>query len=376
MHPVASVRAAEVSGKRVLLRTSLNVPLTENGSVADASRLKAALPTIEYLCEHEAKVVVIGHLGRKGDSLKRVAEALAALAKPKVSFFGGSLEEAKRAIEALPAGECLVLENVRRFPGETKNDPALAQELAALGDLFVNDAFADSHREHASIVGVAKLLPSFAGLLMKEEMEKLSEALMPAKKAIAIIGGAKFETKEPLIQRLISLYEKVLLGGALANDVLKARGAPVGASLVSEEGVPVELAEDTKLAVPIDAVITEKGFHTERQSFVNDVRATELIADVGPRTVEAWSKDIAEADFVLWNGPMGIYEEGYTGGTDALAQALASSKARAAIGGGDTVAALAQFSFDPKRIFVSTGGGAMLQYLVTGTLPGIDALRK
>jgi phosphoglycerate kinase len=273
------------------------------------------------------------------------------------------------------APEVELLENLRFNPGEEANDHEFAKKLASLGDIFVQDAFADLHRAHASIVGIPKLLPSYAGLLVEKEIEHLGAALTPPPHAIAIIGGAKFETKEPLLAKLLSLYEKVLLGGALADDLIKARGMPFGASLVSGMSVPTLLAGNKKLIIPTDAVVVldEK---TPREALVSDVRAQERMVDIGQATAKSWAEIISQASFVLWNGPMGVYEKSFIAGTDALAQALVDSYARAVVGGGDTLASIKKYQFDPSKVFLSTGGGAMLKFLTDGTLVGIDALKS
>jgi phosphoglycerate kinase len=363
-----SVREAQVSGKRVLLRVDFNVPL-ENGEVADDSRIRAALPTINFLHEQgAAQIIIASHLGRPEG---KVVDAL------KIA------PVEKRLREFAPFSEIEVLENLRFNPGEEANDAAFAQELASRADIFVNDAFADAHRAHASIVGVAKLLPSYAGLLMLAEVEHFSAALAPPQGAIAIVGGAKFETKIPLLSALLKKYDEVLLGGALSNDLLLARGLPVGASLLSNTEVPEALAGNDKIILPVDAAVVTKDTNAGRTTLINDIRATETIVDIGVRTVDAWQEKIAAAPFVLWNGPLGVYEEGYVEGTDAVAQEIAlrsntgqSPQLFAVIGGGDTEAALAKFKFDPARVFVSTGGGAMLEFIANdGTLPGLEPLK-
>lgn len=375
MQEIASVRDADVAGKRVLLRMSLNVPVLSDGTVGDLFRLTRGLPTLAFLSEKGAKIVLVGYIGREGATLRPVADALQKLLPAmKISFTDAPLAEVGALVDALGPGECLMLENIRREPGEEKNDPALVQSLASLADVFVSDSFAEAHRAYASNVGVAGVLPSFFGFLLEEEIRKLTLALTPTEKSLAIIGGAKFETKEPLMQKLIGLYPKVLVGGALANDVLKSRGWAFGASKVSDMPMPMELAASEKLLAPMDAIVAEKDKNAERIIFVNDIRANEYMVDIGPQTAARYVEAVAQADFVLWNGPMGIYENGFTAGTDALAEALTKSKVRAVVGGGDTVAAIAKYSFDPERIFLSTGGGAMLQFLADGTLPGVEAL--
>lgn len=364
-------------GTRVLLRAGLNVPVDTEGRPTDEYRLRQALATIEYLAERKARTVVVAHLGREGTSLKYAAEALQQLTdKTVIRFFEGTIEEAV-AVEVAP-GECLLLENIRRVEGEKENDPVLAGMLARLGEVFVSDAFADSHRTHSSIAGVGRIIPSYAGLLMAREIEMLSKALTPPPGSVAIVGGAKFETKEPLIVKLVRLYGTVCVGGALANDFLKARGYSVATSAVSSMPVPPALANDLHIMLPIDAVLQDGA--SPRVSSIENVGPQERILDAGPRTIEAWNEYIAAAPLILWNGPLGVYEQGFVDGTDALARKIvercATSNARAIVGGGDTVAALHDIHFDSEKIFCSTGGGAMLQFLADGTLPGIEVLKQ
>lgn len=342
MQKLRNIKDADVAGKRVLVRCDFDVPI-EDGKVVDDTRLRGAVPTLDFLRgAGAAKLVLMGHVGRPGGQIVeglRVAPIVARL---------GELTDMQN-VE--------VQENLRFNPGEEANDHAFAAELAALGDVYVNESFANSHRTHASMVGVPRLLPSFAGLQLQREVEELSHALTPPKGALAIIGGAKFETKQPLLEKLLLHYDEILVGGAIANDLLKARGTDVGMSLVSKLPVPVELAEDVRLLVPTDTV-----------------ESAGRIVDIGAGTASAWSAKVAAVPFVLWNGPMGIYEDGFVQGTDALASALASSSARAVVGGGDTIAALAKSAFNSKNIFISTGGGAMLQFLAEGTLPALEVL--
>ena len=373
-----NVRDAEVSGRRVLLRADLNEPVA-NGEAADTFRLERALPTIEYLASRGAKVTIVAHLGRDGETLEPIFRALSGLTNIPISFCPASLAESRGAVEALRDGECVLLENIRREPGEETNDPALAALLASFGDLFVNDAFADSHREHASIVGVPKLLPAFAGLLMEEEVRELSRALTPPVGAIAVLAGAKWETKEPLIRKLLTRYAKVFLGGVLGNDLLKARGCEVGASKVSDALLPKDLIQEERLVEPGDVVVFSG--NSSRSCLATDTALSDRIVDIGPETSREWGEAVAAAPFVLWNGPLGICEEGFAEGTHAVARALMhmSAPARAVVGGGDTLAtvrALGPEVAGAKNLFLSTGGGAMLQFLANGTLPGMELLRK
>ncbi len=366
---------AEVAGKRVLLRTSLNVPLRADGTVADDFRLRRGLPTLEHLVRQGAKVIAVGYLGREGASLKPVADHLARLA-PRIPlrFFGESPARAAEHTASLASGEVAVLENIRREAGEEANDPALAEVLASLADLFVDDAFAEAHRPYASNVGVAQLLPSYAGLLLEEEVARLSEALTPPPGAFAVVGGAKFETKQPVLRKLSTLYGRVAVGGALANDFLKARGLSVGASLVSDIPVPDDLAKSACLLLPTDVVVSSSR-GGKRICRVDEIRSDETIVDNGPETSRAWSEEISKSSFVLWNGPLGVFEKDFTEGTDALASALSAASCRAAVGGGDTLAAIEKLSFEGDRVFRSTGGGAMLDFLAEGTLPALEPLR-
>jgi phosphoglycerate kinase len=357
---IKNIADADVSGKRVLVRADLDVPI-EDGKISDDSRLKALIPTLKFLQEHgTAHITVIGHLGRPGG---KVVESL------RTAPVAAHLKE-------LGSGDVEVLENLRFDPREESNDEGFAKELATHGDVFVNEAFANCHRAHASIVGIPKFLPSFAGLQLQKEIEKLTSALVPPAKSVAIIGGAKFETKVPLLSKLTNMYPQVLVGGALANDLLKVRGWPVGDSLVSQTPVPDAIAADDKILIPTDAAIFNKETHMGRTAPVSDVRIGEQFVDIGSQTFAAWGEIIKASEFVLWNGPMGVYEEGYIEGTDAIAKAIESSRAHAVIGGGDTAAAIAKVSLDSARVFISTGGGAMLEFLVQGTLPGIEALKS
>jgi len=363
MQGLVSVKDAEISGKRVLVRVDFNVPLevvSGKAVIVDDSRIKSAVPTLTFLHEKgAAKIILITHVGRpEGKEVEDlriapIAQHLQTLA---------------------PYSEIELKENLRFDPREEANDEAFAQELAALGDIYVNEAFSVSHRADASIVGVPKFLPSYAGIRFQEEVERISEALTPPQPALAIIGGAKFETKQPLLEKLVPQYSEILLAGALANDLLKARGLPVGASLISSGTVPHELAKDFKIVMPTDVVVAVDS--TARMTNTGDVRQNERIVDIGDKTTTEWGEKVRKAAFVLWNGPTGVYEKGFVKATDALAEILTSASCRALIGGGDTGAALSKFSFDPARVFISTGGGAMLQLLADGTLPGIEALKR
>ena len=379
MKCIDELSRAELKGKRVFLRTILNLPVAVNGSVTDVFRLKRALPTIEYLANNGAKVIIAGHFGRKGESIRPVAEALMKLAPQiRMYFFGTQFEQAGAEVSALKEGECLILENTRRDPGEKTNDPGFAQLLAGLADIFVGDAFPDVHREHASIVGVAKLLPSYAGFLMREEVEHLEAARSPEKPSFAILGGAKFETKAPLIQLFLEKYDHLFIAGALANDVFKARGLPVGRSLVSKELPGVAVLEHTHFLAPVDVTVEDADGQAKVKK-PEEVGDGDNIVDIGPASVAYLAPRIAEAKFILWNGPTGLYENGYISYTRQIAELIAKANERGAsvvIGGGDTIAAIEAGGIPQEKLgFLSTGGGAMLQYLLKGTLPGIEVLK-
>ena len=343
----------------ILVRAALNVPI-KNGEVANEYRLRRALPTIKFLSERGAKVVLISHIGDKGtETLAPVAEALGKMIHG-VSFFGETIGAgARTAIRDLLPSQILVLENLRRNSGEKNNDRAFARELAALGDIFVEDCFDTCHRAHASIVGVPELLPSYAGFLLEDEVRELTAALTPKKPSLAVIGGAKFSTKEPVLTKLLANYDQVFVGGALANDFLKASGREVGESLVSnaDSASIKKILANPKLVLPIDSVIKDG-----------------MILDHGGGTSALLANLAKNAKTIIWNGPLGNYENGFSDGTNAFARAVAESNAHSIVGGGDTIAAIENLGLLPRFSFVSTGGGAMLDFLAQGTLVGIKAL--
>ncbi|TSA43816.1 phosphoglycerate kinase [bacterium] len=351
----------------ILVRAALNVPVLK-GKVVNDYRLRRALPTIRYLAERGARVILISHIDppenvppQGTETLKPVAEALGLLTRD-VSFFGETVgARARAAIRTLAPGHILVLENLRRDKGEQRNDPAFARELAELADVFVEDSFDTCHRVHASIVGVPKLLPSYAGLLLEDEARELSRALAPKSPSFAVIGGAKFSTKEAVLTTLLKTYDHVFVGGALANDFLKESGKDVGKSLVSGMADAADIKKllaNPKLVLPVDSVVVN-----------------EMILDHGPGTIALLAELAKKAKTILWNGPLGKYEDGYVSATDAFARAVADSGAYSVVGGGDTIASIQNLGLLPRFSFVSTGGGAMLDFLAHGTLPGIEALQ-
>ena len=365
----------------ILVRTALNVPVV-NGKVANSFRLRKAIPTIEFLRKKNARVVLIGHIGEQGtETLQPVYEALKEFI-PGLAWCPVTIgEKARAAVRELPAGGVLMLENLRRDRGEIMNDKKFAQALAELADVFVEDSFDVCHRVHASVVGVPTFLPSYAGLLVEEEVKQLSKALKPNHPALALIGGSKFSTKEPVLMKLLEVYDRVFAGGALGNDFVKAMGYGIGMSLVSDAD-PKEIKNvlaNRKLAVPLDAVVGTLGQRKDSEAQIvklDSVSADKAILDAGPVTVETLLKLIKEAKTILWNGPLGNYENGYTDSTFAVAKAIAESGAYSVIGGGDTVAAIEDMHAAEHFSFLSTGGGAMLDFLAKGTLPGLEALNK
>jgi phosphoglycerate kinase len=389
----ASVRDAPVKGRRVLVRVDFNVPLADEGGnrvVTDDTRIRAALPTIELLRERGAALILMSHLGRpKGQ--RDPALSLAPVAKRLGELLGSEVRLAKGVVEgdvdltcrALGPGDVLLLENIRFEPGETKNDPKLAENLAQLGDVYVNDAFGAAHRAHASTAGVADYLPAYAGLLLEREVTELTKVVeSPQRPLVVVLGGAKVSDKVGVIDRFLEVADRILIGGAMCFGFFKAQGIPTGDSLAEGEDEAREALEraegsDCELSLPVDLVLgREFKADTEREeSDGAEVPDGWMGLDVGPRTAEAYGKAIAEAGTVLWNGPMGAFEmEPFAGGTRAVAEAVAAASGTTVVGGGDSVAALNQFGLDDEVDWVSTGGGASLELLEGKKLPGVEAL--
>jgi phosphoglycerate kinase len=386
----ASVREAEVEDKRVLLRSDLNVPLSD-GEVADETRIRAALPTIELLRERGAKTILVSHLGRPQDrepglSTLPVAKRLGELLGCEVRHAGAVAgEEAEAAAYALAPREILMLENSRFEPGETENDPELAQRLAALGELFVNDAFGAAHRAHATTEGVTKYLPSYAGLLLEREIETLTSILEdPERPLVVVLGGAKVADKLGVIERFLEIADQLLIGGAMCFGFFAAQGHGTGDSLLEAEGERLsgELlarAGDTgcELVLPVDLVLgRELDADTERRELDGvDVPDGWMGLDVGPKTAAAYAERISTAATIFWNGPMGAFEmEPFAAGTRAVAEAVAEAHGTSIVGGGDSAAAMAEFGLTEEVDWVSTGGGAALELIEGKKLPGVEAL--
>jgi phosphoglycerate kinase len=389
--PLRSMRNANLAGQRVLVRVDFNVPL-EGGRVADDTRIQAALPTLESLRRQGAKVVLASHLGRPkpgkdntAHSLRPVAEHLRGLGIP-VHFAEDCIgPKAKAVVEHLHRGEVALLENVRFHAGEEANDPAFCQALADLVDAYVNDAFGTAHRAHASTTGVAHLRPSYAGLLIEKEVEALGGLLSSPKRPFAaVLGGAKVSDKILVVERLMERVDRLIVGGGMAFTFLKAQGHEVGASLVEQDRVALAAqlldrakAKGIEVFLPTDVVAADafdaKAPH--RVVGLDGIRADWMGLDIGPRTVEAFSKAIAASHTVLWNGPMGVFEwDAFAAGTRAVGEAIASCKGTTVVGGGDSAAAAKRFGLEERMTHVSTGGGASLEFLEGRTLPGIQAL--
>jgi phosphoglycerate kinase len=383
----ASITDVDVAGKRVLVREDLNVPLAK-GAIADDSRIKAAVPTLEHLAERDARVIVMSHLGRpKGVdpalSLRPVAAALSKELGREVRFAEDCVGEvARRAVGGLRDGEVLLLENVRFHPEDEANDPEFAGRLAALGEIFVNDAFAASHRAHASVVGVAKHLPAYAGELMLAELTALHKALDdPKRPLVAVVGGAKVSTKVGVLTHLLEKVDALLIGGAMANTFFRAQGYPTGAGLVEEsalkDAMEVEKKGGKKLVLPVDLVCARRMDAGQEVKTVraNAVEPGWMALDIGPESVALFAKHIVSAATIVWNGPMGVAEiPDFAKGTHAVGQAVAGSGAYSLVGGGDTVAAIDSLGLSGFS-HVSTGGGATLEYLEGKELPGVAILK-
>jgi phosphoglycerate kinase len=378
--------------KTALVRVDFNVPLRD-GRVADDTRIRAVGPTLDELQRRGARIVLLSHLGRPDGkrnpkySLRPIVERLSEIRGQPCAFADDCVgPEAERAARQLPPGGLLLLENVRFHPEEEANDPGFASQLAALGDVFVNDAFGAAHRAHASTEGVAHHLPAVAGLLMEKEVTALGSALdKPERPFVAVIGGAKVSTKLAVLRNLQTKVDELLIGGGMANTFLKALGHEVGKSLLEPDLVPAaaELLDQVhhrgaRLLVPRDVVVTTslEGDGAVRSVSVEGVRPDEMIVDIGPETIGGFRTALRNARTVLWNGPMGVFEDPrFAEGTLAIARALADSHATTVVGGGESVQAVEQAGVADKLTHVSTGGGAALEFLEGKELPGVAALR-
>ena len=388
-----TVKDINVQGKRIIARCDFNVPM-KDGAITDDIRIVAALPTIKYLVEQGAKVILMSHMGRPDGepnmkyTLKPVADRLSELLGQEVLFISSPVvvdDEVKAAAEGLAEGQVMLLENVRFRKEETKNGADFAKELASLADIFVNDAFGTAHRAHSSTAGVADYLPAVSGFLIEKEVEFLGNAVEnPKRPFVAIMGGAKVGDKIPVIENLLKKVDTLIIGGGMSYTFYKAEGLEIGTSILDKDSLELapqllKKAEEAgvKMLLPIDVVVADD-FNNDAKSAIVDkdaIPADMMGMDIGPKTVELYKAAIAEAETIVWNGPMGVFEmENFAKGTRAIAEALAESKAVTVIGGGDSAAAVEQFGLADRMTHISTGGGASLEFLEGKILPGVAVL--
>ena len=391
-----TIRDIELKGKRVLIRCDFNVPLDSNQNITDDTRIRAALPTLEYMVTHGAKVVVMSHLGRpKGKaaaefSLAPVAVRLAELLGKQVEFADSDVvvdDSVKEKVAALKDGDVLLLQNVRFRKEETDNEPGFAKELASLGDVFVQEAFGTAHRAHASTAGVADYLPCVSGFLIEKEVKFLGSALQnPQRPFVAIMGGAKVGDKIKVIENLLTKVDTLIIGGGMTYTFYKAMGLEIGTSILDADNIDLAkmLLEkatslNVKLLLPVDIECADEFSNDAKyQTYSRDQIPSDMMGlDIGEETVKLYSEEIAKAKTVVWNGPMGVFEmENFAKGTKAIAEALATSDATTIIGGGDSAAAVEQFGLADKMSHISTGGGASLEFLEGKILPGISIIEE
>lgn len=391
-----SLRDLDFAGKRVLVRCDFNVPMDENGKITDDIRITSSLPTINYLIEKGAKVILMSHLGRpKGEpnkkySLKAVAERLTQLLEKQVIFAEDDnvvSDAVKKQVEAMENGDVLLLENTRYRKEEEKNGEGFAKDLASLGELYVNDAFGTSHRAHASNVGVSTYLPSAVGFLVEKEISIMGKALeAPERPFVAILGGAKVSDKIGVIENLINKVDTIIVGGGMAYTFLKAQGYEIGKSLLEED--KIDLAKDllekakannVKLMLPVDVVVAKEFKNdTEFKTVKIENMPEDMMGlDIGEESINLFSNSIKEAKTVIWNGPMGVFEmENFAKGTELIAKAMAESNAITIVGGGDSASAVEKSGYAEKMTHISTGGGASLELLEGKILPGIEAISE
>lgn len=386
-----TIKDLDVKGKKVFCRVDFNVPM-KDGNITDETRIQAALPTIQYLSEQGAKVILASHLGRPGGEvveelrLDPVAQRLSELLNKEVTktdqVYGSEVDE---AVGKMNDGDIVLIENVRFEPGETKNDPALAKEFAKIADYFVNDAFGAAHRAHASTAGIAEHVTSAAGFLLQKELEVLGKALSnPDKPFTAIIGGAKVKDKIGVIDNLLDKVDNLIIGGGLAYTFVKALGHEIGKSLLEED--KIELAKEymtkvkekgVQFVMPEDVIVADdfsEDANTQVVS-IDSIPADWEALDIGPKTREKYAKIVSESNLIIWNGPMGVFElSTFANGTKAVAEALAETDGYSIIGGGDSAAAVEKFDLADKMDHISTGGGASLEFMEGKVLPGVAAL--
>ncbi len=387
-----TIEDINVDGKKVLVRVDFNVPFNDKGEITDETRIRAALPTIQYLLDHNAKVILMSHLGRpKGEvkpefSLEPVAKRLNEILDTKVVFAKDCVGEvAQEAVDSIDDGQVVLLENLRFHKEETANGPEFSKQLASLADIYVNDAFGSAHRAHASTAGVAEYLPAVAGFLIGKELSIMGQALEdPRRPFIAILGGAKVSDKIAVIENLLSKVDCLIIGGGMANTFIKAQGNEMGKSLVDDErlGLANDLMEQArkkgiKILLPSDFIVAKemKAGAETRIVPVDGIPSDYMALDIGPSTRIIFANEVKRAETVIWNGPMGVAEiTEFAGGTKAIAEALAETGATTIIGGGDSAAAIKKLGYADKMTHISTGGGASLEFLEGKELPGVAAL--
>jgi 3-phosphoglycerate kinase len=389
-----TIRDIDVKGKRVIVRCDFNVPIDEKGKITDETRIVGSLPTIKYLREQGAKIILMSHMGRPDGapdmkySLQVVADSLSAHLGQKVEFVSSPVvvdESVIKAAESLTEGQVLLLENLRFRKGETKNDPVFSKELAGLAEIYVNDAFGTAHRAHASTAGIADYLPAVSGFLIEKEVKFLGEAIEnPERPLVAILGGAKVGDKIPVIENLLKKVDVLIIGGGMAYTFFKSKGYEIGTSILDEKslelaGTLLKKAEESgvRLLLPVD-VKAAKTFDNNAEAAFFDadkIPSDWMGMDIGPKTIELYAAEVKNAKTVIWNGPMGVFEmPNFAVGTRSVAEALGDSEAVSIIGGGDSAAAVEQFGLGEKMSHISTGGGASLEFLEGLVLPGIAAI--
>ncbi len=385
-----TIKDIDVSGKRVLLRVDFNVPLDENGNITDTTRIDVALPTIKYLLMHNAKVIVCSHLGRPNGeeakySLLPVAKYLLNELLGRVFFAPDCIgKAAKDKVKTLKEGEVLLLENLRFYKEEEKNDPIFAKELASLADIYVNDAFGTAHRKHASTYGVAKLLPNAVGFLMGKEINAITSVIdEPERPLLAILGGAKVEDKIPLIKNFITKCDTIIIGGGMAFTFLKAMGTEIGNSLLEVDKIKTAMEildeaqkNNVKIVLPVDYMCaTAFSPKAKAKLVVGDIPNGLQGLDIGPKTIKLFKKEISNAGSIIWNGPLGVFEfKNFAKGTTAIAKSIIKFKGKVVVGGGDSVSALNKVGKTNRIYHVSSGGGASLKLMGGESLPGVDVI--
>jgi phosphoglycerate kinase len=386
-----SIREIGLKDQAVLMRVDFNVPMDKEGKITDDARITAAIPTIQYISEQGARLILMSHLGRPDGqrsekySLKPIAVHLSELLQKEVKMANDCIgPQVTAAIEQLKSGEIMLLENVRFHSAEEENDAAFSKQLAALGDVFVNDAFGTAHRAHSSTAGVAQFLPAYAGFLLENEVKMLRQVMEhPESPRLAVLGGAKIKDKLGLISNLLAKMDILLIGGGMANTFLKAKGIDIGKSICEDklldEAKKLMLSAESqnkKIILPVDAVLADalSGDAAAVVCDINAVPADKMILDIGPQSIAAFSREIGRAHTIIWNGPVGAYEyEQFSTGTDAIARAMASARAVTVIGGGDSAAAVHKLGLEKEFTHISTGGGATLEFLEGKNLPGVQS---